>query len=115
MLDESKFYASALWDAAKKYGVLRTAVDSWHVLRFEVKDEGGPVAWTKSILRDVHNDEGHNGLKIAYLGILFGTPYCVSAILASMSPDSWFKKRDYDLREEQYATKLDREFYCKRA
>lgn len=111
MLDETKYYISALWNAAKEYGVLRTAVDSWHVLRFETKDEGGPVAWTKSVLEDLRKDDSSVSLKVAYLTLMFGTPYGASAILASKLPDSWFKRRDHDLREEQYATKLAEEFY----
>lgn len=110
MLDETKHHISTLWSAAKEYGVIRTAVDSWHVLRFETKDEGGPVAWTKSVMEDLRKDDGPIGPKIAYLSFMFGTPYCVSAILASKLPASWFKKRDHDLREEKFATKLAKEF-----
>jgi len=110
VLDDMKLYARAVREAVREYGVLRSAVDAWHVLRFETKDEGGPVAWTKKVLSDVRRDDSGVGLKVAYLGFMYGTPYCVSAMLASTLPDPWFKKRDGKLREEKFAEKLSTEF-----
>lgn len=89
-------------------GVGSSVLDSWHVLRFEVKEGGGPLAFSQQVMEDLKHMGGTPAMGLAVLWLLYCTPYGVTAFAASQLSDDWFSGIDSALREQMYEDILSR-------